>query len=448
MLRSLDTLSATVGPNTRLVLRTGRRPVRRAGAGSAGPRRRPGGGRRRAGRGRGGRGQSCRGQAGRGQAGRRVAGGRAVIEGRAGDAGFSPHVVCGGRRRARGAATVSVAAEGRCLLQSVRVGFGVLRLGTLLLALVWATGNVRTLTPGTQAVVLRFGRVVRVQPAGLVLALPRPIEDVVNPAGRGAADRAFGVGRHRAQAGAVRPHDRGRRHPRRTPAPFSPPTSGVVLLQAALTWRIRDPAAYLVQAAHVEPALRRLFLERRHHGGGRARAGRLPGRAAGARRRPGGGRGARRGARRLGRGDGRGAGGAVAPGRGARRPRSPAPTSRRCLPRWRAPRSTRCWRRAQHAEQGLAAARTDAARAAQGADRARDRLLAEGHAAASERLEGARTRTATLTALEARMDPATRPALLDQIYRDRIAGVLRQAGRVATVDPGAAGRVIVPGPAP
>ena len=65
------------------------------------------------------------------------------------------------------------------VVQSLRVGFRVLQLGTLLLFVAWATGNMRELQPGTQAVVLRFSRIVRAQAAGLVLAWPQPVEKVV-----------------------------------------------------------------------------------------------------------------------------------------------------------------------------------------------------------------------------------------------------------------------------
>ena len=48
-----------------------------------------------------------------------------------------------------------------------------------------------------------------------------------------------------------------------------------------------------------------------------------------------------------------------------------------------------------------------------------------------------------MLALEQRVDPATRPSLLDRAYRERIAKVLRAAGSVTAVD--GHGRVIPPG---
>src|SRR5689334_4139378 len=62
--------------------------------------------------------------------------------------------------------------------QSVRIGFGALRIITLFLALAWVCSNIRTVPPDTQAVVLRYGQILRVQQSGLMLALPRPFETI------------------------------------------------------------------------------------------------------------------------------------------------------------------------------------------------------------------------------------------------------------------------------
>ena len=99
----------------------------------------------------------------------------------------------------------------------------------------------------------------------------------------------------------------------------------------------------------------------------------------------------------------------------------------------------------QRAEQGLAAARTDATRTLQAADREADRILTGARAAAAERVGEARTQVAAIAALETRDDPAGRAGLLDQLYRERIAAVLRQAGQVTAVDPQGGSRLILPG---
>jgi hypothetical protein len=64
------------------------------------------------------------------------------------------------------------------IAQSVAIGFRTIYIAALLLALLWLTSNVREIASDSQAVVLRFGRIVRSQETGLLLAWPRPIEQV------------------------------------------------------------------------------------------------------------------------------------------------------------------------------------------------------------------------------------------------------------------------------
>ena len=65
-------------------------------------------------------------------------------------------------------------------------------------------------------------------------------------------------------------------------------------------------------------------------------------------------------------------------------------------------------------------------------------------AAAEERIGDARAKTAPVAALARQADPAARPSLLDQAYRERVAAVLRAVGSVTAVD-ARGGRVILPG---
>jgi regulator of protease activity HflC (stomatin/prohibitin superfamily) len=329
------------------------------------------------------------------------------------------------------------------VVQSIRVAFLVLRVFTVLLALGWATGNMRQVPPGSQAVIFRFGRVVRVQPSGLVLALPRPLENVVllpgterqlvlkvaAPSARipGIVDDMSGAGDVPAGAGLYLTGD-----------------NGVVLLDAAMTWRIEDAGAYVVAAAHVPAALRRIFL----NAAVQVAASRplddflavRPERA---------GDPAAEAARNAVRGDlvaamnrqlqaltVSGAGLGVAVTRAdvtALLPPSAKSSFDAVLDA------------TQRAEQGLATARTEAARTRQQADRQRDSALTTAHASAEERIAAARSTTAAITALEAKMDPATRPALMEQLYRDRIGAILAQAGTVNTVDAKSVSRLILPG---
>ena len=106
----------------------------------------------------------------------------------------------------------------------------------------------------------------------------------------------------------------------------------------------------------------------------------------------------------------------------------------------------------QLAEQGIAGARTEATRTRQAAGREQDLVLAAAHASAAERVGEARARTAAIVAIQASMTAATRPAILDQVFREQLAGVMHRAGRVSAVDAagGATGgtRVILPAALP
>jgi len=331
------------------------------------------------------------------------------------------------------------------VVQSLRTGFGVLYFATLLLALGWAGSNIRQVPPESQAVVLRFGRVVRVEPPGLMLALPRPIEQVeLLPAP--ARQMELKVVARTAGGPGV-----GRR-------PESlPPTSaggyltgdgGQVLLDAGLTWRIVDPVAYYVARDHVPAALRRLFIA----GAGAVAAGRSmdeflvvrPERDA-ADPMVEAQRAALRGDlvaevnRRLHALEGQGA------PLGVEVTRADVDV---LLPPLAKPGFDAVLEAAQLAEERLASARTDATRTLQAADREHDAVLAAAQAAAAERVGEARAQVAAITALEAGKSPATRPGLLDQIWRERIATVLRQAGSVTTVDAQTGNRLILPAARP
>lgn len=332
------------------------------------------------------------------------------------------------------------------IVQSVRIGFRALQLVILLLAAVWLTSNMRQVPPEMQAVVLRFGQVTRVQQSGLVLAWPRPIERVeLLPGPNRQLDlkieartaRAAGLDDGLTPAGAV-PDDAGA---------FLSGDGGVVLLATTLTWRITDARAYFLSAEHVAPALRRLFLAsaialaagrvlddflavRPEHAGdadAKVRRQALRGELAAAVN------------RRLQALEQAGAGLGVAVTRADVAALLP-PSAKMAF--------DAVLNAGQMADQGLAEARTEAARSRQAGDRERDRLLTEARATAEERLGDAHAKTAAITALEQRMNPATRPGLLDQVYRERVATVLRQAGAVQAVDARGDVRVLLPGTAP
>jgi regulator of protease activity HflC (stomatin/prohibitin superfamily) len=333
--------------------------------------------------------------------------------------------------------------------QSIRIGFAILRLATLALALAWAFSNVREVPPDQQALVLRFGQVVRVQPAGLVLALPRPIETiVVLPSA--ARQLTLEINAGAAWEPAILDPDS-------TGSGVAVPSSvslyltgdgGAVLLDAAVTYRIVDAAAYYLAAAHVEPALQRLFraaavgvaADRSLDDFLVARPEQIAGGTAAQ---------ARREAVKSALADAMNrrlrALAAQDAGLGIEVERIDVTA---LLPPSAKLAFDAVLDATQTAEQGLAAARTAAERDAQAAVQARDRILAGAHASAEERVRGAQAQVAEVTSLTRRMDPASRPSLLDQVYRERIAVILQQAGTVQTIDVHGGSRLILPGAKP
>jgi regulator of protease activity HflC (stomatin/prohibitin superfamily) len=328
-------------------------------------------------------------------------------------------------------------------VQSVQVAFLALRIFTLLLAVGWATANLREVPPGSQAVVVRLGRVVRVQPSGLILALPRPLETVVTLpsferqlvlkiAARTA--RVPGIVDDITLPGDV-PEDAGL---------YITGDGNVVLLDAAITWRITDAATYYVAASHVPPALRRIFMD----AAVRVAAARplddfmavRPERADDP---------AAQAARSAVRGDLVSAMNeqlhaleATGAGLGVEITRADVTA---LLPPGAKSSFDAVLDATQRAEQGLASARTDAVRIQQQAQRDRDTILTNANASARERLGRARSDTAQIAALETKLTAGAQPGLLEQLYRDRIGPILAQAGTVNTIDAKAVSRLILPG---
>jgi membrane protease subunit HflK len=329
------------------------------------------------------------------------------------------------------------------VVQSIDIGFWVFRLATIVLALVWLAGNIHPVPAGMQALTLRFGRIIGVQQAGLVMALPRPIETVVLlPSGERQMEQKITASNAR-QAGVLDPTASGPDIPADAGI-YMTGDGGVVLLDATLTWRISDAAAYYVMQAHVAPALRRLFMQASVTIAARhdlddflaARPERANDPVAQTARNAIRGEFVARinaGLRAL---DQSGAGLGVEAMRADISAALP-PDARMAF--------DAVLEATQHAEQEMAAARTEAATRQLSANRERDRLLTGAHAAATERVEAARTATAAISALEAGMNQAGRPAILDQLYRDRIAAVLQQAGGISAVDAKSVGHLILSG---
>ena len=330
--------------------------------------------------------------------------------------------------------------------QSVAIGFRVLLVAVALLAAGWAASNCRQVPPDSQAVVLRFGRVVGVQGAGLALSWPRPVGQVelVPGADRlltlrtATTARAAGLQDVFTDAsGAAVPEGAGS---------YLTGDGGVVLLSATVAYRVADGAAYWLAREHVEPALQRLLSA---SAVGVAASRGLDDILAA---RPDAARSATVEARRQAlRGDLLAAMNRRLADLEARGASLGVEVARIDLDAALPPAAKAAFDgvlvAVQLAEQGIAGARTEAVRTRQAADRERDRLLTAAQAGAEERVGEARSRTAAIAAVEAGTTPASRPAIMDQLHRDRLAPLLRKVGRLTAVDAGGA-RVILPATGP
>jgi regulator of protease activity HflC (stomatin/prohibitin superfamily) len=142
--------------------------------------------------------------------------------------------------------------------QSAKLAFRFLFLVVCLAALGWSVSNFRQVPPESRAIIYRFGSIVRQQGAGLLMAWPRPIEQVVLLPSE---DRQieFQIDQFEpdsAVGGDFMISD----YARENTAFLLTGDASVVHLQAALLYQIIDPAAYILAAEHVGPALKRLFV--------------------------------------------------------------------------------------------------------------------------------------------------------------------------------------------
>jgi regulator of protease activity HflC (stomatin/prohibitin superfamily) len=372
------------------------------------------------------------------------------------------------------------------LASSVRLGFVMLYAAVLVLGAGWASSNVRQVPPDSRAVVLRFGRVNRVQEAGLLLAWPRPIEQVrLLPA----ADRQIEYKVVQQKTGfqsdetdmQLAPNDdvihlQGDRDLNNANYLLTG-DGNVVSLDATVFFTITDPTAYLLAEDHVRPALNRLylasavalaasrdlddFLVARPDQDRTAPAGIVPAGIVPVGIVPPGIMPASATAEAVAK---------LAARREALRGDLVAAINRRLqalrrsgmdlgisvgridvvalLPPVAKAAFDAVLTATQIADQEAAAARTDAARMTQEADRQHDQLLTEASAAAEERLRTASADTARIDALAEQETPANRDALMTHAYQAQIATILRHAGDVTAVDTRGGQQLVLPGTVP
>jgi regulator of protease activity HflC (stomatin/prohibitin superfamily) len=329
------------------------------------------------------------------------------------------------------------------VLQSAAIGFKAVYVVTAILGVLWLCSNFRIISADSQAVVMRFGRIVQTRHAGLLLAWPRPFEQVRMLPGPdrqlshpvAALPAVGGIAPASTEAGGDT-----------TPASATPYLTGdgsVVLLDSTLIYRISDPAAYVLSQDHVSAALDRLF---------RATA---VGVTAGwslndfvvteETTTPGQSISALRGAvrdqlltrmnARLRQLDAEGAGLGVE-------------IDRIDLTALLPPEAKLAFDQVlvaqQKADQDIASASTAAERRRQGAQREADRSISAAQATAIEASSNANVGTSNIIAIE--QTKGTREAAEDQAYRDGVGQILRKAASVITVDPKSGARFIIPAP--
>jgi len=343
------------------------------------------------------------------------------------------------------------------IAQSVAIGFRAVYVAMLLIALVWLTTNIREIAPDSQAVVLRFGRIVRSQQAGLLIAWPRPIEEVrLLP----------GPDRQLSQEVGVLPaeSDKARAIIAASDAQALPPNvaayltgdGNVVLLNATLIYRIDDPQAYALAETHVAAALDRVFRAATV----RVTAGQnlndflvVQSGAAQSSTAQGSDSDAKALAITALRSEVRNS---LLQSSNARLQQLAAAGAslgieiqRIDMTAWLPPDAKTAFdavlTATQAADRGVAVARTDAERRRQESERERGRLLSAAEATAKELVAAANVDTANIVAIEHEATPQTRSSLLLRVYRADIADIMNRVGSVTLIDPQSGVRFVLPG---
>lgn len=332
------------------------------------------------------------------------------------------------------------------IAQSVAIGFRAVYLAMGLLGVLWLVSNVREIAPDSQAVVLRFGRIVRTQQAGLLLAWPRPIEEVRLLPGpdRQLSQQVAVLAPESEKARALFSSDDAATLPP-TVSPYLTGDGNVVLLDATLIYRIEDPVAWTLSEIHVAPALNRLFRAATVQ----VTAGRNLNDFLVVSTGPDSG-----GQSVVAlRGEVRSALLDTLNARIRQLADSGAPlgieVQRIDMTAWLPPQAKVAFdavlTATQAADRGVAVARTDAEHRRQEANRERDRLIAAAQATAQELISGARVDTARILALEHEETPETRSTILLREYRDEVSSIMSRVGSETLIDPHSGVRFVLPG---
>lgn len=330
-------------------------------------------------------------------------------------------------------------------LQSARIGFIALYGVTLVAALGWLFGNVREVGPDSRAVVLRLGAEQRIQEAGLLLAWPRPFEQVLMlPSADRVSERRVEL-LLRSEL-ALKSDKNGTLASDATAGSGYLLTgdAGIVQLDVRVFYKVNAPYAFTRQGAHLEPALDRLvernavqvcasrdmdtiLVARPELVGADAQVAERRERLRGD----------------LQRGINRSLAALKAAGTdlGIEVVRVDVQSS---LPLSAVGAFNAVLTASQQAEKEVAQARNEAARQLQQATQAADHTVQVAQAQARERLARANADTATIAGLAQQQDPG----LMLRLYRERMPAILSRAGAVTTVNPEDSGHLILEGPKP
>jgi len=336
-------------------------------------------------------------------------------------------------------------------IQAGQLAFLALFAVTLLAAVAWAFSNVRQIDPQNRAVVLHFGALDRIQNAGLLLAWPRPFEQVILlPAADRVIERRID---NLLRSDAALQADR--------LVSFATPLSdalagsgylltgdaGVVQLDVRVFYKVIEPYAFVLQGEHVLPALDRLvtrsavalsaardldtiLVARPELVGADSQAAerreRLRGDLV---------QGINRRLVELA---------ATGQGLGIEVVRVDVQSS---LPAPAVNAFNAVLTASQQADKTVANARNEAEKLTQSANERADRTVQLAQAQASERLAKASADTATVLSLAKAQQQGTDPQMMLRIYRERLPTIMGQAGSVTTVNPKDDSRLIIQGAA-
>ncbi len=333
--------------------------------------------------------------------------------------------------------------------QAGRLAFLGLYAVTVFAAVAWGVSNVRQIDPQNRAVVLRMGALDRIQNSGLLLAWPRPFEQVVIvPAADRVSERRI---ENLLRSDVALQADR--------KASFATPVSdalagsgylltgdaGVVQLDVRVFYNVTEPYAFVLQGEHVLPALDRLvtrsavaltaardldtiLVARPELIGTDSQAAERRERL--------------RGDLVQGINQQLAALNATGQGIGVQVVRVDVQSS---LPGPAVNAFNAVLTASQHAEQAVATARNEAAKVTQSATQQADRAVEQAQAQASERVAKAQADTATISNLAKVQQAGNDPGLMLRLYRERMPRILGQAGSVTSVDPNDDSRLIIQG---